>query len=116
MPRNGSGTYSLPTGNPVVSGTTIEASWANNTMSDIGSEITNSLARTGAGGMTGPLRLSDGSSTVPGAAWANETTSGFYRAGAADIFSKTNQIDTGVRNSDTRGIEGFLNVFEDFKC
>lgn len=112
MPRNGSGTYSLPTGNPVVSGTTIEASWANNTMSDIGSEITNSLARTGAGGMTGPLRLSDGSSTVPGAAWANETTSGFYRAGAADmrLVVTTAEIQkwvaTGTSITGTLGVSG----------
>jgi len=32
MPRNASGTYTLPSGNPVVAGTTIEASWANTTL------------------------------------------------------------------------------------
>ena len=84
MPRNASGTYSLPSGNPVVSGTTIQASWANTTLSDVGSEITNSLSRAGAGGMTGAFRAVDGSSTVPGIAWGSETTTGFYRAGSAD--------------------------------
>ncbi|CAB5217704.1 hypothetical protein UFOVP202_1, partial [uncultured Caudovirales phage] len=29
MSRNGSGTYNLPAGNPVVTGTTITSSWAN---------------------------------------------------------------------------------------
>ena len=47
MPRNGSGTYSLPAGNPVVTGTTISSTVHNNTMTDIGSEITNSLDKDG---------------------------------------------------------------------
>ena len=84
MPRNGSGTYTLPTGNPVVSGTTIESSWANTTLSDLASEMTNSLSRTGAGGMTGAFRAANGTSTVPGIAWADETGTGFYRAGTSD--------------------------------
>jgi len=85
MPRNGSGSYSLPTGNPVVTGTTIEASWANTTLSDIGNELTNSLSRTGAGGMTGAFRAADGSSTLPGIAWGSETSTGFYRATTSDM-------------------------------
>lgn len=84
MPRNGSGTYSLPAGNPVVSGTTIESSWANTTLSDIGTAMTDSLSRSGQGGMTAAFRAADGTSSVPGIAWSNETGSGFYRAGAAD--------------------------------
>lgn len=44
MPRNGSGTYSLPSGNPVVTGTTISSGWANPTLSDIASALTASLA------------------------------------------------------------------------
>ena len=85
MPRNGSGSYSLPTGNPVVTGTTIESSWANTTMSDIGNELTNSLSRTGAGGMTGAFRAADGSSALPGISWGSETATGFYRAGTSDM-------------------------------
>ena len=85
MPRNGSGTYSLPTGNPVVSGTTIESSWANTTLSDIGTSLTDSLSRSGAGGMTAAFRAADGTSSVPGVSWSNETGTGFYRAGAGDV-------------------------------
>jgi hypothetical protein len=84
MSRNSSGTYTLPVGNPVVAGTTIDATWANTTLSDIATEITNSLARTGAGGMTAALRLANGTSTVPGLAWGDETGTGFYRAGTSD--------------------------------
>lgn len=47
MARNGSGTYSLPAGNPVVTGTTISSTVHNNTMSDIATALTGSLARDG---------------------------------------------------------------------
>ena len=44
MPRNGSGTYSLPAGNPVVTGTSISSTVQNNTMSDVATAITQSIA------------------------------------------------------------------------
>lgn len=47
MSRNGSGTYSLPAGNPVVTGTTISSTWANNTLSDIATALTQSIASDG---------------------------------------------------------------------
>jgi hypothetical protein len=47
MPRNGSGTYSLPAGNPVVTGTTISSTVQNNTTSDIATALTNSIAKDG---------------------------------------------------------------------
>ena len=47
MARNGSGTYSLPAGNPVTTGTTISSTWANNTLNDIGNAMTASLAYDG---------------------------------------------------------------------
>lgn len=85
MPRNGSGVYSLPAGNPVVPGTTIDAAWANSTLEDMANEITNSLSRTGAGGMIAPFRIADGSAAAPGLSFLNETNSGYYRAGTATI-------------------------------
>jgi hypothetical protein len=57
MSRNGSGTYTLPAGNPVVTGTTISSSWANNTMNDIASALTDSVAADGQTPMTGDLDL-----------------------------------------------------------
>lgn len=47
MARNGSGVYSLPAGNPVVTGTTISSTWANTTLSDIANGITTSIAYDG---------------------------------------------------------------------
>ena len=47
MARNGSGTYSLPAGNPVTTGTTISSTWANSTLNDLSSAMTASLAYDG---------------------------------------------------------------------
>jgi len=57
MSRNGSGTYTLPAGNPVVSGTVIATSWANNTMNDLAAAMTDSVAADGQTPMTGSLNL-----------------------------------------------------------
>ena len=57
MSRNGSGTYTLPAGNPVVTGTTIASTWANNTMNDLASAMTDSVAADGQTPMTGPLNM-----------------------------------------------------------
>jgi hypothetical protein len=57
MSRNGSGTYTLPAGNPVVSQTIISSTWANNTMNDLASAMTDSVAADGQTPMTGPLNL-----------------------------------------------------------
>jgi hypothetical protein len=86
MPRNASGTYSLPSGNPVVSGTLIEANWANTTLNDIANELTDSLSRSGEGGMLAPFRLADGLQASPGIAWLNEPSTGFYREGSGEMW------------------------------
>lgn len=55
MSRNGSGTYTLPAGNPVVTGTTISSTWANTTLSDIQNALTQSIAADGQTPITGAL-------------------------------------------------------------
>jgi len=57
MSRNGSGTYSLPAGNPVVTGTTISSTWANSTLNDIANALTGSLAADGQTTATGNLQM-----------------------------------------------------------
>jgi hypothetical protein len=57
MSRNGSGTYTLPAGNPVVTGTTIASNWANTTLTDIATALTGSLAADGQTPMTGSLDM-----------------------------------------------------------
>lgn len=55
MSRNGSGTFTLVAGNPVVTGTTISSTWANNTLTDIATALTGSIAADGQTPITGPL-------------------------------------------------------------
>lgn len=57
MSRNGSGTYSLPAGNPVVTGTVISSTWANNTLSDIASALTGSVSADGQTPITGSQNM-----------------------------------------------------------
>jgi hypothetical protein len=57
MSRNGSGTYTLPAGNPVVTGTTISSTWANNTLTDIATALTGSLSADGQTTATGALQM-----------------------------------------------------------
>lgn len=85
MPRDSNGTYTLPSGNPVVTGTVIAAGWANPTMGDVANEMTNSLDRQGRGGMLAPFKFLDGTAGSPGMTWTSEPTMGFFRAGASDM-------------------------------
>ena len=57
MSRNGSGVYSLPAGNPVVTGTSISSTWSNTTLSDIATALTGSVASDGQTPMTGNLDM-----------------------------------------------------------
>jgi len=94
MPRNASGTYSLPSGNPVSSGTLIDSNWANNTLNDLANEVTDSLSRSAEGGMLAPLRLTDGVQATPSLAFTNEPSTGLYRAGTNEAWFVTggNQV------------------------
>lgn len=82
MSRAANGTYTLPAGNPVVTATVISSTWANTTLSDLASEMTDSLDRSGKGGMLAPLQLTDGVVGAPALTFATETTSGLYRISA----------------------------------
>lgn len=71
--RDGNGNYSLPAGNPVVSGTAISSTVHNNTMSDIASALTASLAK-------------DGQTTPT----ANLPMGGFRHTGVANATARNN--------------------------
>lgn len=93
MSRNSGGTYSLPAGNPVVTGTLISSAWANTTLNDLATAMTDSLSRSGDGGMLAPLQSVDGAIGAPGYTFGNETTAGLYRAGAADFRFAIGGVD-----------------------
>lgn len=85
MPRNSSGVYSLPAGNPVVTNTLITTTWANATLPDIATELTSSLDRNGRGGMLAPLKVLDGAVGAPSFTFNSEPTTGFWRNAAGDV-------------------------------
>ena len=113
MPRDSNGNYTLPAGNPVVPQTIIEVDWANPTMQDIGNALSDSLSRSGLGGLTAPLKFPDGIRTAPGITWTNEPTSGWYRKATnsfwysvdeEDIFGIT---DAGIALTPNKAATGF---------
>jgi len=72
MARDGSGTYTLPAGNPVVTGTTISSTWANNTFTDVASALTQSLSKDGQTTMTGNQPMAGNRHTGVGNATARD--------------------------------------------
>ncbi len=100
MPRDAGGNYSLAAGNPVVAGTIIRPSWANPTMDDLAIAMTDSLSRSGKGGMLVPFLNVDGAVNLPGIAFTNEPSLGIFREG-------NNEMRAGVAATDsTRWIAG----------
>ena len=92
MPRSGAGIYTLPPSNPVIPFTTIATAWANPTLQDIAEALTDSLSRTGLGGMLVPFKIADGTLPAPGLAFSNETGLGIRRV-AAGVMSFVNSGD-----------------------
>lgn len=95
MPRNGSGVYSLPAGNPVVAGTTISSATQNSTLTDIRDAITASLAKDG--------------QTVP---TANLPMGGFRHTGVSDAaarneYATADQVQDGdlLRLASVSGVD-----------
>lgn len=79
MPRNGSGFYTLPAGNPVVDATVIESTWANPTMSDIAVQLNGVITRDGILGPSAPIKFQDGLVGSPGITFPGATSTGIYR-------------------------------------
>lgn len=78
MSRNGSGTYTLPAGNPVVTGTTISSTWANNTLQDLANAMTGSIAADGQTPITGNLQM--GNNKITGLATPTVSTDAVTKA------------------------------------
>ena len=96
MARNGSGTYSLPAGNPVTTGTTISSTWANSTLSDLGTAMTASIAYDGQTVPIANLPMGGNKHTGVG----NATVRTNY-ASAADVQDGSLTYLTSVSGTDT---------------
>jgi hypothetical protein len=93
MARDSNGSYTATTGQPVVGGTTISSTTFNSLVSDISTELTDSLSRSGKGGMLVPFKNNDGTVAAPGMTFINETGSGIYRAGSNDVRMSIAGVD-----------------------
>lgn len=92
MSRDSTGNYSSPSGD-FVTATVIDSNVMNGKLQDLGTEITDSLSRSGKGGMLARMRGVNGTSNLPAYAFTDETTLGFWRAGAADLRVASNGTD-----------------------
>ena len=97
MSFNGSGTFNLyATGNPVVTGTTVSASWANNTLSDIASGLSNCITRDGQSPATANIPM--GSHKITGL--ASPTASGDALCWGSSASVGTLTAATGLYSSE----------------
>lgn len=79
MPRDASGNYTLPLGNPVQGGTVIDEDWANDTMADIATQLNNVFTRDGLLGPLAPWKLTDGVASAPSMTFNSELGLGIFR-------------------------------------
>lgn len=94
MSFNGSGTYSLPTGNPVAAGTNILASWANSTLQDIAAALSLVLPRDGQSAMTGALNMGTQNILNAGAiSTATLTATGVVSLGNINVTSASAPVN-----------------------
>jgi hypothetical protein len=90
MPRDSTGKYTLPAGNPVVTQTLISSSWANTTLSDVAAALTDSLSLSLGGTITGPI-------SVPAPTTAtNPTTKTYVDNAVALKVAKAGDAMTGA--------------------
>lgn len=116
MSRDGSGNYTLPAGvNPVVAGTTITDDWANTTLTDVATAMTDSLDRQGRGAPLANLSMGNFklTSMAVGSAAAdsirygqalNQDTVTIASAGTVDLVAN---LQTSVAVTGTTTITSF---------
>ncbi len=83
MPRNGSGTASIP--NSFTPSTTISSAAVNGNFSDIADMLTGSVAADGQTTITAPLKGANGSASAPAYGFASDGNTGMYRKGADQL-------------------------------
>jgi hypothetical protein len=111
MPRNASGTYSLPAGNPVVTGTSVSSTWANDTLNDLKAEMTDSLNRSGKGGMLAALTLYAGTVTAPGVAFSDDPDTGLYLPSAGSLKLAVGGVELVEWLDQTQKLSGTAPIF-----
>lgn len=99
MSRDSAGDFTLAAGNPVVTATAIDSTVHNNTLSDLASEITDSLSRSGKGGMTAVLKGVDGAVGTPAFSFTNDPDTGLFLLGTNLLGFTTGGVQRVQLNS-----------------
>ncbi len=111
MARDNNGDFTLypgtgnQDGNPVVTGDLITADWANGTMTDMATSMTDSLDRNGRGGMLQPLKGIDGANGGPAYSYTNHPQTGRYVDGSGRMVDTVTGTD--ILRLSTSGIEEY---------
>lgn len=98
MAFNGSGSFSLASGNPVVTGTTISSTWANNTLTDIATGLSTTVCKDGQQTITANLPMAGFRHTGVGNA---TTRAAATYASAADVQDGTLVSLTSISGTNT---------------
>ncbi len=104
MPRNGSGSYSLPEA-AFIPNTAISSAAMNSDLSDIGAALTGSLARDGQGGMTAVLPLAN-----TGFTYLSDPNTGIRRTASDTQAISGGGVDTVTVSSTAVTVTGSLEV------
>lgn len=110
MPRNGTGSYSLP--QPAFTpGTTISSAAVNSDLSDIASALTGSVSADGQTTITGQLKFPNGSAAAPAVTFASDLTTGMYFVSTGVLGFATSGVEIAQFNAAGYGSGSFGNVF-----
>jgi len=112
MPYNGAGTFNLYTpGNPVVDGTTITVTWANSTLSDIATGLTNVLTKDGQSTPSANIPMGGFKLTGLGAATTNGDAIRWQQSAAGVMTTAGDMVYASAANTVARlpnGVETLI--------
>jgi hypothetical protein len=113
MAFNGSGVFNLVAGNPVVTGTTISSTWANNTLSDIATGLSTTITKDGQTTPTANIPMGGFKFTGLGAGTATGNSLRFeqlFSQGIPVALASAATVDIGGQNSVAVEISGTTTI------
>lgn len=102
MPRNGSGTYTLPQA-AFVPGTTISSAAVNSDFSDVANALTQSISADGQTPLTGSIKFASGSAGAPGISFGADPTTGIYYPGTKQLGFAAGGLGAVIYNTGNLG-------------